>query len=89
MIGYANGTIRIISLTDLSDSKTYKIDLEEDEELTSGSYSYNGINWAIGTNFGNVILGAPKRDLMKQPDGIITTKVEGLMRTKDHGVTSI
>lgn len=80
MIGYAKGSLRIISIDTLSNAGFYKIDLDDDEELTCGAYSANGLNWAIGTNFGNVILGGSQRDLFKKYIGFKTTKIEGLMK---------
>jgi WD40 repeat protein len=67
----------------------YKVDLQPDEELTTACYSGNGSNWAVGTSFGSVILGATKRGLFREPDGFISTRIDGLMRDQTYGVTSI
>lgn len=89
MVGYANGIIRFISLNELKDSMYYRVELQPDEEITAACYSGNGSNWAIGTSFGSVILGATKRGLFREPDGFISTRIDGLMKDNTYGVTSI
>ena len=69
MLGYANGLIRFVSLTDLDDYQVYQIKLEYGEELTCGCYSANNQNWAIGTSYGSVIFGATDRDLFRTAKG--------------------
>jgi hypothetical protein len=71
MLGYANGVIRFVSLTELDDAHTFQIKLEYGEELTCGCYSSNNQNWAIGTSYGSVIFGATERDLFRTARGYI------------------
>lgn len=91
MVGYAGGLVRFISLGELEDKELYQLDINclEGEELTCGCYSANGSNWAVGTSFGSIILGASQKDLFKKHIGYVTARIDGLIKTRDFGVTSI
>jgi len=91
MVGYAGGLVRFISLGELEDKEFYQLDINclEGEELTCGCYSANGSNWAVGTSFGSIILGASQKDLFKKHIGYVTARIDGLIKTRDFGVTSI
>jgi hypothetical protein len=100
MVGYASGVLRFIQIDKLQDKEFLRIDMQHlmpldetdsfrKEELTCGCFSSSGNNWAVGTSFGSIILGAQQKDLFKEPKGWVTTRIDGLMRTQDHSVTSL
>lgn len=100
MIGYASGVLRFVMIDKLLDKEYLRIELQHripendsgefiKEELTCGCFSSSGNNWAVGTSFGAIILGAQQKDLFKEPKGWVTTRIDGLMRNQDYGITSL
>jgi hypothetical protein len=68
MICHQNGLVRLCSIENLKVEANYQVKFEaRDENLTSAVYNPNGINFAIGTNHGNIYLGSIKIDGQGKP----------------------
>jgi hypothetical protein len=57
LIGHALGELKLITLDNLKVESIFKIELLKGEELTTGAFNSNGLNFAIGTTFGTVFFG--------------------------------
>lgn len=62
IIGHQFGDIEFYNVDTLkANHENYRLDLNPGEEITCGTYSQNGLNFAVGTSFGSIyILGKKK-----------------------------
>jgi hypothetical protein len=65
MIGHADGELCLITLDALKVEFSYTLEnlLNENEELSVGTFSPFGMNFAVGTTKGNVFIGQFKKDM--------------------------
>ena len=63
-----------------------KVDLEDGEQLTCGTFNQSGQNFAIGTNFGTVYLGVIKAESKTRPHVAL---INTLCKNTKHAVTSL
>ena len=56
MIGYTDGSIKIMEFKNFEVLAIFKFDLLKGEELTACTWCPNAINFAVGTSFGAVFL---------------------------------
>jgi hypothetical protein len=80
-MGTSNGVVKVISMESFRVLNSFKIFLDEGEELTAACMNPNGVNLAIGTSQGNIYFGALK------PDGLSLGKLEELTCTSS--ITSL
>ena len=91
MIGHQSGYIKIISINALKTSSIYRVSLDEGEYLTAGCYSPSGHNFALGTSFGQILIGHLKKDPMAHVTkyNMYLARVRSVSSTIDHAVTSL
>jgi len=56
MVGYADGSIKIMEFKNFEVLGIFKFDLKTNEELTTCTWCPNAVNFAVGTSFGEVFL---------------------------------
>lgn len=81
MIGHADGEINLITLDALKVELSYKFDLDEDEELSVGTFSPFGLNFAVGTSFGAVYFGQFKKDIQSRSMIVRVARLKGLAKS--------
>ena len=90
MIGHASGYLKMVAINALKESSLYKVDLEEGETLTCGTYSPSGHNFAVGTSFGSIYLGMLKKDpLQNNKTNAFMARVDSVSHGNENAVTSI
>lgn len=91
MIGHESGYIKIISIQALKTTSIYKINLDEGETLTCGTYSPSGLNFAIGTSFGRIYLGMMKKDPLSNNirSNMFACRIDRCSSGTENAVTSI
>ena len=63
ILGHANGILRIFSIETLKIESTYQLNLQDEkEEVTAAVYNPNGVNFSIGTSYGNIYFGSIKEE---------------------------
>lgn len=62
--------------------------MTENEYITCAIFNPNGINFAIGTNLGNVFVGALKEETNGNPK-ILVGKLDNITKSTSNGVTSL
>lgn len=62
LIGHALGELKLVTLDALKVESMFKMELQPGEELTTGAFNPNGLNFAVGTSFGTVYFGQFKKD---------------------------
>lgn len=65
------------------------MELQQGEELTTGAFNPNGMNFAVGTSFGTVYFGQFKKDNQTRNQVIRLARLTGLAKTEENAVTSI
>jgi len=81
MIGYADGTIKILAFRKgFEPELAYKFELKTGEELTVCTMCPNDINFAVGTTFGEVFLCSIKKD---PTFNIMAVRLSGVTRQND------
>src|SRR3569833_483528 len=90
LIGYANGTLKVVSLENLKSEHEFIIGLDEskNEELTVGVYNPNGVNFSVATNLGNVFFGSIKEDQQGNPK-VLMGKIDQLTKDMNTSITSM
>lgn len=86
LIGHIGGELRLIHIEFLKEHQVTKVDLEDGEQLTCGTFNQSGQNFAIGTNFGTVYLGVIKAESKTRPHVAL---INTLCTTTKHAVTSL
>ena len=86
LIGHVAGELRLIVLETLREHSVTKVELEDGEQLTCGTFNQVGQNFAIGTNFGCVFLGVIKADSKNRPHVAL---INSFCMTSRHAVTSL
>lgn len=89
LFGHANGDLKFVTLETLKVEFAYKIELNEEEELTEGCFSHSGHNFAVGTSQGNVYFGHFKKDQKTKTTVVKIAKLKGLSKSEAHAVTSL
>jgi hypothetical protein len=57
LIGHADGELKFMTIDALKVELIYKLPLQEDEEVSTGTFGPFGINFAVGTTKGAVFFG--------------------------------
>jgi WD40 repeat protein len=89
LIGHADGELKFVTLESLKVEFAYRVDLNENEQLTKGCFSQSGHNFAVGTSHGNVYFGHFKKDQKTKTTVVKIAKLKGLSLSETHAVTSI
>mmetsp|Transcript_52904 Transcript_52904/g.72452 ORF Transcript_52904/g.72452 Transcript_52904/m.72452 type:complete len:250 (+) Transcript_52904:1235-1984(+) len=92
IIGHQYGDLEFYNVDTLRASpENYRLDLEDGEEITCGTYSQNGLNFAVGTSFGSIfILGKKKeKHYGKVSNSWQVTRVDSISNDQENAVTSI
>ena len=90
MIGHASGFIKIVAINALKETSLYKVDMQEGETLTCGTYSPSGHNFAVGTSYGAIYLGMLKKDPMQNnKTNAFMARVDTVSHGNQNAVTSI
>lgn len=91
MIGHQSGYIKIISINALKTTSIYRVLLEDGEYLTAGCYSPSGHNFALGTSFGQILIGHLKKDPMAHVTryNMYLARVTTVSKTTENAVTSL
>lgn len=89
LIGHALGELKLVTLDALKVESMFKMELQQGEELTTGAFNPNGMNFAVGTSFGTVYFGQFKKDNQTRNQVVRLARLTGLAKTEENAVTSI
>jgi len=80
LVGFSNGVIKRFNFDSLSVDVGLKVELLSGEKLTCGYYSENNLNFAVGTNYGNVFLGSIKQGKSRVLAEAIYCKIDNICK---------
>jgi WD40 repeat protein len=64
LVGYLHGLLRLLNIESLRLEGGFRLPLraEEEEQISSGAFNPNGINFAVGTTSGSIFFGSLRED---------------------------